>query len=79
MKRKQKSSKSNINLLNQGQKPSYKCLNIKDDNSFSIFLYCLSFLWSLVTLKLQTMKFFMQTLEQAIFDEFKGNNSALSQ
>jgi len=32
-----------------------------------------------VALKLQTMKFFMQTLENAIIDEFKGNNSALSQ
>jgi len=32
-----------------------------------------------VTLKLQTVKFFMQTLENAIFDEFNGNNSALGQ
>jgi len=32
-----------------------------------------------VALKLQTVKFFLQTLEHAIFDEFKGNNSALSQ
>jgi len=32
-----------------------------------------------VTLKLQTVMFFVQTLENAIYDEFKGNNSALSQ
>jgi len=63
----------------QGQLPSFKCLNIKSDYNFSIFLYCLLFLLSLVALKLQRMKFFMQTLENAIFDEFKGNNSALSQ
>ena len=42
-------------------------------------MYCLSFLWSLVALKLQTMKFFIQTLEHPNFDEFKGNNSVLSQ
>jgi len=30
-------------------------------------------------LKLQIMKLFMQTLENAIFGEFNGNNSALSQ
>ena len=32
-----------------------------------------------MALKLQTMKFFLQTVDNAIFDEFKGNNSALSQ
>jgi len=32
-----------------------------------------------VALKLQTITFFMQTLENAIVDESKGNNSALSQ
>jgi len=31
------------------------------------------------SLKLQTMEFFMQTLENPIFDEVKDNNSALSQ
>jgi len=29
--------------------------------------------------KIQTMTFFMQTLENHIFEEFKGNNCALSQ
>jgi len=32
-----------------------------------------------MSLQVQTMEFFIQTLEHAIFDEFKGNNSALSQ
>jgi len=32
-----------------------------------------------VTLEIQTVMFFLQTLDNAIFDEFKGNNSALSQ
>jgi len=32
-----------------------------------------------VTLEIQTVMVFLQTLDNAIFDEFKGNNSALSQ
>ena len=42
---------------------------IKIEHNFRIFLYCSSFLLMLS----------MQTIENAIFDDFKGNNSALNQ